>query len=142
LKTFVAKEHEIERSWYLIDAEGKVLGRLATKIANLLRGKEKPIFTPHVDAGDFVVVINAEKVRLTGKKEEQKVYRRHTGYPGGMKEESLKRLRERHPEQIIRRAVAGMMPKNRLARAMIRKLKIYAGSSHPHEAQRPVEVKL
>lgn len=136
----MAKKGEITASWYLIDAEGKILGRIATRIANLLRGKEKPSFTPHVDTGDFVIVINAEKVRLTGKKEEQKAYRRYTGYPGGLREEPLKKVRERHPERIIRHAVAGMVPKSRLGRAMLKKLKIYSGPHHPHAAQKPVAV--
>ena len=120
-----------------IHADGKVLGRLATKIANILRGKEKAIYTPHIDTGDFVIVINAEKVKLTGKKQEQKVYKSYSGYPGGLKEVSFKRVMERHPERVIRHAVAGMMPKNRLARSMIRKMKVYAGPTHPHEAQKP-----
>ena len=138
----MAKKGEVTRNWYLIDADGRILGRLATTIANLLRGKGKPVYTPHVDTGDFVVVINAEKVRLTGRKEEQKVYRRHTGHPGGMKEVPLKRMRERHPERIIRHAVAGMMPKSRLGRAMLKKLSIYAGPDHPHKAQKPVRIEL
>lgn len=142
MKTYIPKGDEIERKWCLIDADGQILGRLASKIANILRGKEKVIYTPHIDTGDFVVVINAEKVKLTGKKEEQKVYKRYTGYPGGLKEEPLKRVRERHPDRIIRHAVAGMIPKNRLGRAMLRKLKIYAGSVHPHEAQKLEQIKI
>ncbi len=142
MKTIIPRQDSIERKWYLIDAEGQILGRMSTKIANILRGKEKATFTPHMDTGDFVVVINAEKVKLTGKKDEQMTYKHYSGYPGGMKEEPLEMLRKRHPDRIIRHAVAGMMPKNRLGRAMIRKLKIYAGSKHPHEAQRPIVVNL
>lgn len=141
MKTYMAKKGEINQNWYIMDAEGQILGRLATKVANILRGKDKPTYTPHVDTGDFVVVINAGKVKLTGKKEEQKVYRHHTGYPGGMREIPLKRMRERHPDRIIRHAVAGMVPKNRLGRAMLGKLKIYGGAEHPHGAQQPVEIK-
>ncbi len=142
MKTIIPRQDSIERKWYLIDAEGQILGRMSTKIANILRGKEKATFTPHMDTGDFVVVINAEKVKLTGKKDEQMTYKHYSGYPGGMKEVPLEMLRKRHPDRIIRHAVAGMMPKNRLGRAMIRKLKIYAGSKHPHEAQRPIVVNL
>jgi len=120
-----------------VDAEGQTLGRLATEIARLLRGKNKPQYTPHVDTGDFVVVVNAEKVVVTGKKAEQKVYRRHSGYPGGLKETSYEQMMERRPTEILRRAVKGMMPKNRLARQQLRKLKIYAGPEHPHAAQNP-----
>ncbi|MDD5557347.1 MAG: 50S ribosomal protein L13 [bacterium] len=141
MKTYMAKKDEVRPVWHLVDADGKVLGRLATRIAGLLRGKDRPTFTPHVDTGDFVVVVNAAKVRLTGKKEEQKVYTRYTGYPGGLRVEPIKRVRERHPERIIERAVAGMMPKSRLGRAMCRKLKVYAGPDHPHAAQRPVPLK-
>jgi large subunit ribosomal protein L13 len=128
---------EAERKWYVIDAEGKTLGRLASEIARILRGKNKPQYTPHVDVGDFVVVVNAEKVVVTGRKAEQKVYRRHSGYPGGMKETSYERMMERRPEEILRKAVYGMMPKTRLARQQFRKLKIYAGPEHPHAAQNP-----
>jgi large subunit ribosomal protein L13 len=133
----MARPLEVERKWYVLDAEGKVLGRLAAEIARLLRGKNKPQYTPHVDVGDFVVVVNAQKVVVTGKKAEQKVYRRHSGYPGGMKETSYERMLERRPEEIVRRAVYGMMPKSRLARQQMRKLKIYAGPEHPHAAQNP-----
>ncbi|MCX6338497.1 MAG: 50S ribosomal protein L13 [Candidatus Aureabacteria bacterium] len=142
MKTFMAKKGQIEQKWYLIDAEGKILGRMATRIADILRGKEKAIFTPHVDTGDFVIVINAEKVKLTGKKEEQKIYTRYTGYPGGLRVEPLKRMRARIPERIVEYAVAGMIPKSRLGRTMLKKLKIYAGPVHPHAAQNPVAVKL
>ncbi len=133
----MARPLEVERKWYVIDAEGQTLGRLATEIARILRGKNKPQYTPHVDVGDFVVVVNAEKVVVTGKKAEQKVYRRHSGYPGGMKETSYGRMMERRPTEILRRAVYGMMPKTRLARQQLRKLKIYAGPEHPHAAQNP-----
>jgi large subunit ribosomal protein L13 len=133
----MARPLEVERKWYVIDAEGKTLGRLAAEIARILRGKNKPQYTPHVDVGDFVVVVNAEKVIVTGKKAEQKVYRRHSGYPGGMKETSYARMLERRPEEIVRKAVYGMMPKTRLARQQLRKLKIYAGPEHPHAAQNP-----
>jgi large subunit ribosomal protein L13 len=139
----MARPLEVERKWYVVDAEGQTLGRLATEIAHILRGKNKPQYTPHVDVGDFVVVVNAEKVVVTGKKAEQKVYRRHSGYPGGMKETSYERMLERRPTEILRKAVYGMMPKTRLARQQFRKLKIYAGSEHPHAAQNPqrLEVK-
>ncbi len=131
------KEDVAEKGWHLIDANGKVLGRLATDIANILRGKNKPIFTPHLDMGDFVVVINAQKVRLTGKKWDQKVYYRHSGYPGGIKSCTAEELRQKKPEELIRHAVRGMLPKNRLGRKMLKKLKIYASEEHPHEAQTP-----
>jgi large subunit ribosomal protein L13 len=133
----MARPLEVERKWYVVDAEGQTLGRLATEIAHILRGKNKPQYTPHVDTGDFVVVVNAEKVVVTGKKAEQKVYRRHSGYPGGLKETSYEQMMERRPTEILRRAVKGMMPKNRLARQQLRKLKIYAGPEHPHAAQDP-----
>ena len=143
VKSYMARPLEVERKWYVLDAEGKVLGRLAAEIARLLRGKNKPQYTPHVDVGDFVVVVNAQKVVVTGKKAEQKVYRRHSGYPGGMKETSYERMLERRPEEIVRRAVYGMMPKSRLARRQFKKLKIYVGPEHPHTAQDPqrLEVK-
>jgi large subunit ribosomal protein L13 len=137
MKSYMARPHEVERKWHLIDAEGQTLGRLATEIARLLRGKNKPQYTPHIDTGDFVVVVNAEKVVVTGKKAEQKVYYRHTGYPGGLKETSYEVMLERKPTEILRRAVRGMMPKTRLGRQQLRKLKIYAGPEHPHEAQNP-----
>ncbi len=133
----MARPLEVERKWYVIDAEGQTLGRLATEIARILRGKNKPQYTPHVDVGDFVVVINADRVLVTGKKAEQKVYRRHSGYPGGMKETSYERMMESKPTEILRKAVYGMMPKTRLARQQFRKLKIYAGPEHPHAAQNP-----
>jgi large subunit ribosomal protein L13 len=137
MKSYMARPLEVERKWYVVDAEGQTLGRLATEIATILRGKNKPQYTPHVDTGDFVVVVNAEKVAVTGRKAEQKVYRRHSGYPGGLKETSYEQLMERRPTEILRRAVKGMMPKNRLARQQLRKLKIYAGPEHPHAAQNP-----
>jgi large subunit ribosomal protein L13 len=137
MRSYMARPLEVERKWYVIDAEGRTLGRLASEIASILRGKNKPQYTPHVDVGDFVVVVNAEKVVVTGRKAEQKVYRRHSGYPGGMKETSYERMMERKPTEILRKAVYGMMPKSRLARQQMRKLKIYAGPEHPHAAQNP-----
>jgi large subunit ribosomal protein L13 len=142
MKTFSAKANEVTRKWWIIDARDQVLGDVAVKAANLLRGKEKPIFTPHVDTGDFVVVINAEKVRVSGRKEEQKSYMSFSGYVGGHKSESVKSRRARHPELLIERAVRGMIPHNRLGRAVYRKLKVYRGDSHPHSAQQPEAVKL
>jgi large subunit ribosomal protein L13 len=140
MKTFSAKASEVQRQWWLIDAADQVLGRVAVKAATLLRGKEKPIFTSHVDTGDFVIVINAEKVRVTGKKEEQKEYRSFSGYVGGHKSETLKARRARRPELLIERAVKGMIPHNRLGRATFTKLKVYRGDKHPHAAQSPVPV--
>ena len=137
MKSYMARPLEVERKWYVVDAEGKTLGRLATEIARVLRGKNKPQYTPHVDVGDFVIVVNAEEVIVTGRKAEQKVYRRHSGYPGGMKETSYGQMMERRPEEIVRKAVYGMMPRTRLARQQMRKLKIYAGPEHPHSAQNP-----
>ncbi len=137
MKSYMARPLSVERKWHLVDAEGRTLGRLATEIATVLRGKNKPQYTPHVDTGDFVVVVNAEKAIVTGKKAEQKVYRRHSGYPGGLKETSYEVMLERKPTEILRRAVRGMMPKTRLGRQQLRKLKIYAGPEHPHEAQNP-----
>ena len=142
MKTFVAKPLEIERKWYVIDAEGKNFGRLASEVAKILRGKNKPIFTPHVDTGDFVIIINCEKVVLTGKKLEQKMYRWHTGYPGGLKEVTYKHLMAKHPERAFEHAVKGMLPKNSLGRAMYSKLKVYKGSSHDHQAQKPEVLEL
>lgn len=139
MKTFVPKKNEIERKWWLIDADGKVLGRLATEISILLQGKRNPEFVKFMDSGDFVVVINAEKVVVTGKKLEQKKYYSHSGYPGGIREKSLKELLEKNPEDVLRKAVRGMIPKNKLGRAMYKKLKVYAGPDHPHEAQMPQE---
>ena len=139
MKTFVPKKNEIERKWWLIDANGKVLGRLATEISILLQGKRNPEFVKFMDSGDFVVVINAEKVVITGKKLEQKKYYSHSGYPGGIKEKTLKELLEKDPEEVLRKAVQGMIPKNKLGRAMFKKLKVYTGPNHPHEAQKPQE---
>jgi len=139
MKTFVPKKEQIERKWWLVDAEGKVLGRLATEVATLLRGKRKPEYVDFLDSGDFVVVINAEKIQLTGRKAEQKKYYSHSGYPGGLKEKTFKELLEHKPEEIIKKAVWGMIPKNRLGRAVFKKLKVYRGPQHPHEAQKPVE---
>ncbi|MDA7922277.1 50S ribosomal protein L13 [Verrucomicrobiales bacterium] len=136
MKTFSAKAEEIERQWYVIDAEGKVLGDVAVAAAKLLRGKDKPLFTSHVDCGDFVVVINADKVKLTGNKEQQKIYTSYSGYVGGQKRETVEKLRERRPELIVERAVHGMIPHNRLGRQIFKKLKVYNGSEHPHEAQK------
>jgi large subunit ribosomal protein L13 len=142
MKTFSAKPNEVSRKWWLIDAKDQVLGSVAVRAANLLRGKEKPIFTPHVDTGDFVIVINAEKVRLSGKKEESKTYMSFSGYVGGHKSENVQARRVRHPELLVERAVRGMIPHNRLGRAVYRKLKVYRGESHPHAAQLPQSVSL
>ena len=142
MKTYQAKKEEMEHQWYLVDAEGKVLGRLASELSKILRGKNKPIYTPHVDTGDFVVVVNAEKVALTGKKVKDKIYYHHTGYPGGIKEMSAEELLAKKPTEVLRIAVKGMLPKNSLSRQMLRKLKIYAGSNHPHEAQKPIPLKV
>lgn len=142
MKTFSAKATDVERKWWLIDASDQVLGQVAVKAANLLRGKEKTIFTPHVDTGDFVIVINAAKVRVSGKKEEQKSYMSFSGYVGGHKSENVRARRARHPELLVERAVRGMIPHNRLGRAVYRKLKVYRGDSHPHTAQKPEPVQL
>lgn len=137
MKSYIAKANEVERKWYIIDAEDKILGRLATEIATILRGKNKPIYTPHVDTGDYVIVINAEKIKMTGKKLQQKNYTYHTGYPGGLRQVPYHKLIEKNPEKIIELAVKGMLPKNSLGRQMYRKLKVYRGSEHNHEAQKP-----
>jgi large subunit ribosomal protein L13 len=137
MKTWNAKPGEIERRWYLVDAEGKTLGRLATQIADTLRGKTKPQYTPHVDTGDFVIVVNAEKIVVTGNKLDAKLYHRHSGYPGGLRSRPLRDQLERQPTEVIRKAVKGMLPRNRLARQQLTKLKVYAGPEHPHEAQAP-----
>jgi large subunit ribosomal protein L13 len=137
MKTYSAKPKEIEQQWYLVDAEGQTLGRLATRIADTLRGKRKPEFTPHIDTGDFVVVVNAEKIAVTGKKREDKIYYRHSGYPGGLRERTFAEEIERRPTEVLRKAVKGMLPRNRLARRQLTKLKIYAGPEHPHGAQNP-----
>jgi large subunit ribosomal protein L13 len=141
MRTFIPKKDDIEQKWWLIDAEGRVLGRLATEVADLIRGKKKPQFTSHLDTGDFVVVVNAEKIKVTGRKLEQKKYYSHSLYPGGIKEESLKDLLARKPEEVIKKAVWGMVPKGKLGRALYKKLKVYRGPSHPHEAQNPQEYK-
>jgi len=140
MKTYTAKPREIEQIWYLVDAEGKTLGRLATQIAGLLRGKGKPQYTPHIDTGDFVVVVNAERIHVTGNKLAQKLYYRHSGYPGGLRVRTLAEQLERRPEEVLRKAVKGMLPKNKLAARQIVKLKVYAGPDHPHEAQNPVAI--
>ena len=136
-KTYLPPQESLEKNWYLVDAAGMRLGRLATEIAMVLRGKNKPTYTPHIDTGDFVIVINAEKVVVTGRKREQKVYRRHSGRPGGMKTETFAKLQARIPERIIEQAVKGMLPKNSLGRKLFTKLKVYAGDNHPHQAQKP-----
>ena len=137
MKTYTARAEDIEREWLLVNAEGKTLGRLASEIAQVLRGKHKPIYTPHLDCGDYVIVVNAEKVRVTGRKLDQKMYYHHSGYPGGIKSISLRNQLQKHPERVLQAAVRGMLPKNRLGRKMLKKLKIYAGDSHPHQAQQP-----
>ena len=141
-KTYNAKPGEIARDWYVVDAEGQTLGRLATRIADTLRGKGKAEYTPHVDTGDFVVVVNAEKIQVTGNKLDQKMYHRHSGYPGGLRSRTLREQLERRPTEVLRKAVKGMLPRNRLGRAQIGKLKIYVGPEHPHEAQSPEPLKL
>ena len=140
MNTFSAKPHEVKRDWFVIDADGKTLGRMATEIASRLRGKHKPEYTPHVDTGDYIVVINAGKVRVTGNKTLDKVYYRHTEYPGGIREETFEKLVARKPERVIEIAVKGMLPKGPLGRAMLRKMKVYPGSNHPHTAQQPQEL--
>jgi len=142
MKTYVAKPTDRDRNWLVVDASGKTLGRLATQVADTLRGKRKPQYTPHCDVGDFVIVVNAEKISVTGNKLEQKRYYRHSGYPGGLRSRTLAEMLERRPEEVIRRAVKGMLPRNRLARAQLRKLKIYAGPEHPHVAQKPTEMEV
>ncbi|HPT83323.1 MAG TPA: 50S ribosomal protein L13 [Limnochordia bacterium] len=142
MKTYAAKPQEVERKWYVVDAEGQTLGRLASQVAAILKGKHKPIYTPHVDTGDHVIVINAEKIQLTGKKLHSKRYYRHSGYPGGLKSTTAGELLNRYPERVIKAAVWGMIPHNRLGRKMIKKLKVYAGPDHPHEAQKPEQLEL
>ena len=137
MTSFIAKPQEVEHKWYVIDAEGQTLGRLASEVASILRGKKKPIFTPHVDCGDYVIVINAEKVAVTGKKRKEKIYKRHTGYPGGLREMTFEEMLEKHPTEAVRHAVKGMMPKGRLGRQMLKKLKVYAGPEYEHAAQKP-----
>jgi len=142
MKTFSAKPAEVKRDWYVIDAEGQTLGRLATEIARRLRGKHKPEYTPHVDTGDYIIVVNAEKIGVTGNKENDKIYHHHTGYIGSLKSVSLGKLRKTFPDRIINKAVEGMLPKNPLGRAMFKKLKVYAGSAHDHQAQQPKVLEL
>jgi large subunit ribosomal protein L13 len=142
MKTYTAKAGQVEHGWYVVDAQNKVLGRLAVQIASRLRGKHKPIYTPHVDTGDFIVVVNASKLRVTGRKPERKVYYRHTGYPGGLKETTFAKLQAADPERVLKIAVKGMLPKGPLGYAMLRKLKIYAGGTHPHSAQQPKNLEI
>jgi large subunit ribosomal protein L13 len=137
MKTYSAKPKELEQRWYIVDADGQTLGRLATRIADTLRGKRKPEYTPHIDTGDFVVVVNAEKIAVTGKKREDKIYYRHSGYPGGLRQRTLGEELARRPTEVLRKAVKGMLPRNRLARKQLTKLKVYAGPEHPHAAQNP-----
>jgi len=142
VKTYTVKKGDIKREWYLVDAEGRTLGRLASEIAKILRGKHKPTYVPHMDCGDYVIVVNAEKVRVTGRKLDQKMYYRHSGYPGGLTSISLRDQLQKHPTRVLEAAVRGMLPKNRLGRAMRKKLKVYAGDSHPHQAQQPKVLEL
>jgi len=142
MATFMAKNDEVKKKWYVVDADGKILGRLATKIASVLRGKHKPEFTPHVDVGDSVVVINAGKIKVTGKKAEQKLYKRYSGYPGGLKEMNLEAMLQKKPTEVVKLAVWGMIPKGRLGRKIFKKLKVYSGSEHPHDAQKCKELSI
>ena len=142
MKTYVTKPAEIERKWYVVDADGETLGRLASKIAVILRGKHKPIYSPSVDCGDYVIVLNAEKISVTGRRLDQKIYYRHSGYPGGIKSITLREQLERYPTRPVELAVKGMLPKNKLGRKMLKKLKVYTGSEHPHQAQEPVQLEL
>jgi large subunit ribosomal protein L13 len=142
MKTLSATNKDFIKKWHIVDADGMIVGRLAVKIANLLRGKNKPVFTPHVDTGDFVIVVNANKIRFTGNKLETKIYYRHSGYPGGLKQETAKNVMKNSPEEIIMSAVRGMLPKNRLGRQQLKKLKVYSGSEHPHKAQNPEKLSL
>ena len=137
MKTYSAKSHEVKRDWYIVDATGKVLGRIATEVARRLRGKHKPEFTPHVDTGDYIVVVNADKLRVTGNKAKDKLYHRHTTYPGGLRTTSFEKLHAKHPERVLKLAVKGMLPKGPLGYAMIKKMKVYTGAEHPHAAQQP-----
>ena len=137
MKSFIAKPHEVERKWYIIDADGKTLGRMSTEVASILRGKRKPIYTPHVDTGDYVIIINAEKIVVTGKKRTDKIYKHHTGFPGGLREVTFEKLQAKKPDEIIRHAIKGMMPNGKLGREMFKKLKIYVGPEHKHAAQQP-----
>ena len=140
MTTYTAKPGEIQRDWYVVDAEGKTLGRLATEVADTLRGKRKPAYTPHVDTGDFVIVVNASKVRVTGKKLDEKMVRWHSGYPGGLKEIQARKMRQKRPERMLELAIQGMLPKSKLGKQMYRKLNVYAGPKHPHQAQKPVSM--
>ncbi|MDP7422222.1 MAG: 50S ribosomal protein L13 [bacterium] len=142
MKTYVVKKGDVDRKWYVVDAENAILGRMATRVATVLMGKHKPTYSPHIDNGDFVIVINADKVRVTGKKELQKTYFRHTQYPGGGKHTAYKDMKEKHPERIVEHAVKGMLPKNKLGKAQYRKLKVYVGPGHPHEAQQPEKLEI
>jgi large subunit ribosomal protein L13 len=142
VKTYIPKATEIERRWYIVDAEGLTLGRLATQIATIIRGKHKPSFTPHLDVGDYVIVVNAEKVHVTGNKEEQKFYYRHSGYPGGFRSTSLRDQLDKHPERVIETAVKGMLPHTNLGRDQLKKLKVFAGPNHPHAAQQPTPLEI
>ncbi len=142
MKTYMAKKEEVVPRWYMVDAEGKILGRLATKVATILMGKHRPTYTPHVDTGDFVIVVNADKVRVTGKKLDQKVYQRYSGYPGGLKQTSLRKVMAQKPTDVFSKAVKRMLPKSKLGRKMLTKLKVYAGPGHPHEAQVPQALEL
>lgn len=137
MSSFIQKPADVTRKWYVVDAEGKTLGRMASEVAAILRGKNKPTYTPHVDGGDYVIIINAEKVQVTGKKRKEKIYKRHTGYPGGLREVTFEKLQAKHPEEIIRHAVKGMMPNGKLGRQMFKKLKVYVGPEHNHAAQKP-----
>jgi len=141
MRTFIPKKDDFEQKWWVVNAEGRILGRLATEVADLIRGKRKPVFTSHLDTGDFVVVVNAEKIKVTGRKLEQKIYYSHSLYPGGLREDKLKDLLEKKPEEVIKKAVWGMIPKGKLGRALYKKLKVYRGPNHPHEAQNPQEYK-
>lgn len=142
MKTYVTKADEVERAWFVVDAEGETLGRLASRIATILRGKHKPVFNPAVDCGDYVIVVNAEKITVTGQRMDQKIYYRHSQYPGGLREMTLREQLEKHPTRPIELAVRGMLPKNKLGRKMLKKLKVYAGPEHPHEAQQPQPLEL
>ncbi len=142
MKTVTPKIQDIERKWYIVDARNQILGRLATQVARILKGKHKPIYTPHLDVGDHVIIINADKVRVTGRKAQQKHYKRYSGYPSGLKEIPYEKMMATHPERILEHAIKGMLPKNRLGRKMYKKLKVYAGDKHPHGAQKPEELKL
>jgi large subunit ribosomal protein L13 len=142
VRTFTEKQAEVEREWYVVDAEGETLGRLASRVAPILKGKHKPTYTPYLDCGDFVIIINAEKVRVTGRKLDQVFYHHHSGYPGGLRSVSLREQLDKHPERVLQAAVRGMLPKNKLGRRMIKKLKVYAGDAHPHQAQQPKPLEL